>query len=316
MSAGSRRPSSRVRATVETATQGRRSSGVASSGGLVDDADRAAAAGDDHDATGLGLLGAPDGLGRAAGRRGRARVGGPGRGPRSSGSRRRSRARRHRAAWHRSTGTARSRTPSSVVEDRGRRRRRSPPAAAASPAPRRRRPGRPSRRRWCRGAALPVTPQTTALSTRPPSSGRPGTRLRTPTSRLAPAEALRPRARAARPGVDLQEDEGDAADRERGERARPPRSRTPRAGVRGLALDRGHAAEEVQGDRGDREPERDGPSARARPRAAAPRRRAAPRTPRPRRTSSRRCPGSASSTAGAITTAIRTATRNHESRDE
>ena len=37
--------------------------------------------------------------------------------------------------------------------------------------------------RW----ALPVTRHTPLLSTRPPSSGSPGTRLRTPTSRLAPA---------------------------------------------------------------------------------------------------------------------------------
>ena len=34
---------------------------------------------------------------------------------------------------------------------------------------------------------LPVAPHTPALRTRPPSRGSPGTRLRTPTSRLAPA---------------------------------------------------------------------------------------------------------------------------------
>ena len=33
----------------------------------------------------------------------------------------------------------------------------------------------------------PVAPQTIDFSTRPPSSGSPGTRLRTPTIRLAPA---------------------------------------------------------------------------------------------------------------------------------
>ena len=62
--AGSVRPSSRLRATVDTATHGRRSSGVATQGGLVDQADGPAGAGDGDDAAGLRLVGAAYGLGQ------------------------------------------------------------------------------------------------------------------------------------------------------------------------------------------------------------------------------------------------------------
>ena len=66
---------------------------------------------------------------------------------------------------------------------------------------------------------LPVIFQTTARSTRPPSSGSPGTRLRTPTTRLAPARPLDGQVeQRAVGGQDREREHGDA-DRERGQRA-------------------------------------------------------------------------------------------------
>ena len=96
---------------------------------------------------------------------------------------------------------------------------------------------------------LPEAPQTSALSTRPPSSGRPGTRLSTPISRLAPARQDH-RLTDEPVGHDVGHGAGRGADRDRGERtddgdpelvARAPR----------LPVDLRHAAEEVQRDRVD-----------------------------------------------------------------
>ena len=99
-----------------------------------------------------------------------------------------------------------------------------------------------------RGWRRPAPPRRSAAGRR--RAGRPAT--------VAPRH--RPRARSA---------------------ARPRRSRTPAPGVCGLALDRGHAAQEVQGDRRDRRTRSAGPPARASLVQQHRERRAPPRTPTP-----------------------------------
>ena len=93
---------------------------------------------------------------------------------------------------------------------------------------------------------LPDTAQTADFMTRPPSSGRPGTRLRTPTSRLVhtspctatdstPSGVTCGSTRPTRPTT-IEVTGPDDRDEEL------------LTGRPGLALDRGHAAQEVQGD--------------------------------------------------------------------
>ena len=145
----------------------------------------------------------------------------------SAGSRSRAPGRRQCCGRPRTTGTARRSPRSRSRRCRVRRRGRGS-AAAASRAPARA-TARPLQaattvpRSW-----LPVAPHTSDFSTRPPSSGRPGTRLRTPTIRLAPASPST--AISSRPsGVTDLRAERRQAHGDRGQRARPRRSRTPGA---------------------------------------------------------------------------------------
>ena len=99
---------------------------------------------------------------------------------------------------------------------------------------------------------LPVIFQTSARSTRPPSSGRPGTRLRTPTIRLAPAS--RP---TARPKQAVGDDpEGEQGSESHGERGQRPHDRDLELlpGRAGLGVDLGRPTEEVQADRPHAQP--------------------------------------------------------------
>ena len=179
-------PRSRVRATVETATHGRRSSGVASSAASLTTPIGRAGAGDGHDAAGLGLLRAAYGLGerqvvgdgegtpgQVAGHQGGQPAPEPGRRHGGGGA---------------GPEEQRDDEREDEVDDVGLRRRASR-SMQQRPA-QDRDGGDPAAPAGDDGAAVGVcrsTPQTPALSTRPPSSGSPGTRLRTPTSRLAPA---------------------------------------------------------------------------------------------------------------------------------
>ena len=95
---------------------------------------------------------------------------------------------------------------------------------------------------------LPVTPQTADLSTRPPSSGSPGTRLSDADDQVGAGEALDGHQQQA-----VGRHEPQPERRRRRPRARSagrrPRSRTPGAACRAspsIAVD---AAEEVQRDR-------------------------------------------------------------------
>ena len=99
--------------------------------------------------------------------------------------------------------------------------------------------------------ALPVSRHTNDFSTRPPSRGSPGTRLRTPTRRLAAASPST--ARQQQPvGRDEPQPDRCHTDRQGGERS-DHRDRELLAGRPRLPLDRGHAAEEMEGDRVHRE---------------------------------------------------------------
>ena len=118
----------------------------------------------------------------------------------------------------------------------------------------------PRRRRRCRCARRPVTRQTTAETTRPPSSGRPGSRLKTPTSRLLTIErAARAGRRDRRPArATSATPKATAAT----SRARPagPATRDPGLPARGRRrpLDLGDAAEHVQADPAHGQPVRQG----------------------------------------------------------
>ena len=157
---------------------------------------------------------------------------------------------------------------------------------------------------------LPVSCQTAALSTRPPSSGSPGTRLSAPTSRF-PKASPSTTMQQQPVGHDEPQPQRRQADRQRGQRA-DHRDPELLARLLRLRLDRGHAAEEVQRDRGHREAVVPGGVARARPRAGAPRGRARPRRRARRRTSRPRAPAGPPPTRGATTTAISAATTNQD----
>ena len=108
--------------------------------------------------------------------------------------------------------------------------------------------GRPSRPRWCPVSRRRSSRHTIALSTRPPSSGRPGHQVEQADQQVGPGEAL-DREQQQPVGRDEPQRRPRArADRQRRER---PDDRDPELLARGarLTLDRGHATEEVQRDR-------------------------------------------------------------------
>ena len=233
MSAGSARPGSRVRATALTGSQGRRSSGVASTRRLVDDR-RSGVPGrvEHHDAAGLLLLGAAYGLGERQVVGDRERPAGQRRGPAATAAGGGPRADMIDAVapLHRNAG---DHEREHVVGDVGRRAAARTAERTGRPAPARRatRPPQPATIvPWC---GLPVTFQTTARSTRPPSSGSPGTRLSTPTTRLAPARPADGQPEQAVGGHAASRPSDDQPDGERGQRPDHGDRRTPGPGCRG-----------------------------------------------------------------------------------
>ena len=95
--------------------------------------------------------------------------------------------------------------------------------------------------------SLRVTPHTTSRSIRPPSSGRPGSRLNAPTIRLAHASWTTTSSTMAAARQGPAQHPGERSDHDRGQRPHE-RDDEVAAGALVLAADLAHPAEHVQGD--------------------------------------------------------------------
>ena len=223
---GRRRPAPRLRATAEVGTQGRRSSGWRATAASLTSRPGGRSASTVTRLPACGLLGPAHGLGER-------QVVGHGEGTARQGAGAEARAAGARTGAEAIAALAPAQRNSAMhdgdqeVDDVGRRSPAPLEQRPASQGERRRRRDRPSRRRSCRGAWLPVTFQTAACSTRPPSSGSPGTRLRTPTSRLAPASRPSTAARSRPSGRDRPQRQRQQRRRRARSAARRPRSLTP-----------------------------------------------------------------------------------------
>ena len=125
-------------------------------------------------------------------------------------------------------------------------------AAAGRSGPRRPARGRPRRRRPCRSSGLPLIFHTTARSIRPPSSGRPGSRLKTATIRLLTISPASSTPGTVPGSTSCMPPKNTAGEHQGEQRADEGEHELPAGGV-GLLLDLRDAAEELELDAAHRQ---------------------------------------------------------------